>query len=71
METMKNLKLYVWEGFCPDYTDGLAFAIASSQEEAEEMILKIAGSSSEHADWGTCSVHRLDRKIAKSVCGGG
>ena len=25
-----TLKLFVWEGFCPDYTDGLAFAIAET-----------------------------------------
>jgi len=33
-----TLKLYVWEGVLTDYTDGIMFALASSVEEAREMI---------------------------------
>ena len=37
MET--NLKLFIWTGFCPDYTDGLAFAIAGDETEAKKLII--------------------------------
>ncbi len=26
------MRLFVWEGFCPDHTDGLAFAVAATVE---------------------------------------
>jgi len=31
-------QLYVWEGFSPDYTDGLAFAIAENATVAKALI---------------------------------
>jgi len=34
-----NLKLYVWEDVLCDYTCGVMFALASSVEEAREVIL--------------------------------
>ena len=70
MTKRKNhLKLYVWTGFCPDYTDGLAVAIAKSKEDAEEQILK-------NRDyivyaWGTLTVYPLNRRFAVCVSGGG
>lgn len=33
-----NLKLYIWEDFYSDYTDGIAVAIASSLEEAKALV---------------------------------
>lgn len=33
-----ELKLYVWEGVLTDYTSGIAFALASSVEEARQAI---------------------------------
>lgn len=35
---MTKLKLFVWPEFSPDYTDGLAFAIAETEKDAKDMI---------------------------------
>ena len=37
---MSKLKLFVWEGVLSDYTDGIMFALAHTEEEAREMIVK-------------------------------
>ena len=37
---MDKLKLFVWEGVLSDYTDGIMFALAHTEEEAREMIVK-------------------------------
>jgi hypothetical protein len=63
-----KLKLFVWEGFSPDYTDGLAFAIAHDESEGRKMIAENHGFSP--SDWGKLSVHRLDRRCVYSVSGG-
>ena len=65
----RGLKLFVWEGFAPDYTDGLAFAIAKDETEARALIVKHRGYSP--GDWGTLTIYPLNRAIAKSVSGGG
>lgn len=39
----KKLKLYVWEEYAPDWSDGLAFAIAESEEKAIELLTAIDG----------------------------
>ena len=64
-----KLKLYVFEAFQPDYTNGLAFAIAHSESEALKIIEKKQGFPV--YEKGTVSVHRLDRKVAYCVSGGG
>ena len=64
----KKLKLYVWEDFNPDWSSGLAFAIASSEKEAKDLILLDVV---EPAEWGKVTVHNLSKKIARSVSGGG
>ena len=64
-----KLKLFVWTDFSPDYTPGIAFAIAYSETEARAMIEKDRGCAIAH--WGTLTIHRLDRRLAKSVGGGG
>ena len=39
-ETIKpELKLFVWTGFNPDWTEGMAIAIAETEEEARELVL--------------------------------
>ena len=65
----KKLRLYVWEGFCPDYTGGLAFAIAENEKEAREMIIKYRGYDT--ANWGKLTVYSLNKKLAIAVAGGG
>jgi hypothetical protein len=66
---MNKLRLFIWTGFCPDYTDGLAFAIAKDETEARKMIVKKRGF--DVRDWGELEVRRLDQRIARCVCGGG
>ena len=69
---MKNKKmyLYVWEEFEPDYTNGLAFAIAKSEKEAKKIILD---KGAWHPDWGKLRKYKLNRKtqLGFYVNGGG
>ncbi len=65
-----KLKLYVWTDFSTDYTEGLAFAIASSESDARKQILKAYGCSS-ISQWGTLEVRSLNKKFAACVSGGG
>ena len=48
---MSELKLYVWEGFYPNYAGGLAFAIDETEEEAMEMVIKNMDIAEEGPDW--------------------
>lgn len=69
-----KLKLFVWEGFSPDYSDGLAFAIAKNEKEARKLVIKEIGSfpgNTGPSNWGDLTVYPLRKKIAKSVSGGG
>lgn len=67
---MKNkLKLYVWTEFSPDYTDGLAFAIAASEREARTLIEAERGVPV--YDWSQLEVHSVTERMARSVTGGG
>lgn len=40
---MDKLKLFVWHNVLIDYTDGIMFALAHTEEEAREVILKEGG----------------------------
>ena len=64
----KKLRLFIWTGFCPDWSGGLAFAIAHDEEEAKKLIVKEHGRVS---DWGSLEVRRLDHRVARAVSGGG
>ena len=64
----KKLKLFVWEDFCPDYTSGLAFAIATDETEARKLVTKSRGC--EPYEWGDLTIYPLMRRRAKSVSGG-
>lgn len=64
---MKKLKLFVWTEFCPDYTDGLAFAIATNAAEAMKLVEK--NRNCEVYKWGKLEIYPLER-IARSVYGG-
>jgi len=69
-----GLKLYVWQGFGTDYTDGLAFAIAASEEEAKKLVLEYVDLNSDvfgDDEWGELTVHDLSTPIAGAVFGGG
>ena len=65
----QELKLYVWTGFCRDYSAGLAFAIAHDEVEARKLVAEECGW--EPMNWGDLSIHPLTSPIAKSACGGG
>ncbi len=61
-----KLKLFVWEEFCPDYTSGLAVAIAETVHEAQDLIGRDYIS-----DWGPVREFPLTEPRAFSVTGGG
>ena len=64
-----KLKLFVWMNFSPDYTGGMAFAIAEDEIEARRLIEAFRGY--DVSDWGELSVYPLSKKIARAVNGGG
>lgn len=64
-----KLKLFVWTRFSPNYTSGLAFAIAKDETEARKLIIAERGFGV--SEWGELKIHPLTRKIACSVGGGG
>ena len=64
----KQLKLFVWTNFEPDYTGGLAFAIAKDEFEASKLIEKQHGYPPYL--WGNMKIYTLNKKIAFSVSGG-
>ena len=43
-----KLKLFIWDGFCPDYTGGLAFAIAKDEEEAINTVNRLLTDEGEY-----------------------
>ena len=63
------MNLFVWKNFSPDYSGGLAFAIAKDQQEAMRLVEEERGY--EVIVWGDLEVMPLNRKIARSVSGGG
>jgi len=64
---MAKLQLYVWTEFNPDYNDGLALAIASSEDEAKTLV-KDLWDFTPH-DWGNLEILSLDQPIARAVDG--
>lgn len=66
---MTTLKLFVWDEYAPDYSAGLAFAIAPNIQEAMRMVIE-STNGYKHNDWGTCSEYPIDEPIAFSVAGG-
>ncbi len=64
-----KLRLYVWTGFCPDWSDGLAIALADSEDDARKQIIKQC--AFEPHNWGTLEVRRPDWRFATYVYGGG
>lgn len=65
----KKLKLFVWTDFSPDWTSGLAFAIAKDEEEAKKLVRGEHGIVSDR-EWGSLEVHELNSPIAFAVTGG-
>ena len=65
---MTKLKLFVWTGFSPDYTDGLAFAIAKTEKQAREAIIEKCGW--DPSNWGVLEIRKLEDPCAYFVYGG-
>lgn len=63
-----KLKLFIWTGFSPDYTSGLAFAVAKDEKEARALVEKQRGYQVH--TWGTLEVRRIDQRVARCVSGG-
>jgi len=66
---MVKPKLFIWTGFCPDYTSGMAFAIAKDESQARALVEKQRGY--EVYQWGELEVKSATVAIARSVNGGG
>ena len=64
-----ELKLFVWREFCTDYYDGLAFAIAYTEEDAQAIVLAELKLES-ISDWGKVSVEELTEGVTAAVFGG-
>ena len=64
-----KLRLFVWTDFSPDYTSGIAFAIAHDETDAREQIAEYHGYNP--SDWGDLEIHPLNTRIARAVSGGG
>lgn len=64
----RKLKLFVWTDFCPDYTGGLAVAIAEDETDARKLIKKDRGY--EVYQWGDLKIYPLTKRMTESVSGG-
>jgi adenosine/AMP kinase len=63
------MNLYVWADFEPDYTPGLAFALAETEAEARRLVQAKCDEGLVR-NWGEVQVHPV-AKIAFVVYGGG
>ena len=64
-----RMRLYVWHGFAPDYTGGLAVALATSEAAARRQIVRYYGCHI--TNWGRLKIFPLGRSMAVAVAGGG
>lgn len=67
-ENGNELRLFVWEGFSPDNTNGLAFAIAKNETEARILVEEENGSNI--YCWGELKIYPITKRLAKCVEGG-
>jgi len=68
MVMKSKLKLFIWTDFEPNYSGGLAFAIAKDEADAKKLIREEHGF--EIRDWGTLEIRSLCYRFAQSVGGG-
>ena len=64
-----QLKLYVWEEFEPDYSSGLAVAVATDVRAAKQQVEYIRGYPVSH--WGSVKVYSLNKPRAFYRVGSG
>lgn len=66
------MKLFVWDEFLPDWSDGLAFAIAENIEQAKDLIKAKLGCGLEFdLEWGSVQEFPITEAIAFYRGGGG
>ena len=63
-----ELFLFVWTQLCPDYSSGLAFAIAETVEQARKLIEQSRGYGV--SNWNPVQVFPASEPIAFCVNGG-
>lgn len=66
---LPKLQLYVWEDVLSDYTDGVMFALATSEDEAKAMILKHSHYVPDHEFSKSPKV--FDAPVGYAIWGGG
>lgn len=66
---IQDLKLYIWDDFYSDYSDGMAVAIASSLEEAKALVEKNHGWPYKLKNWGDFYTVPLNLPFAVSFMG--
>ena len=62
------MKLFIWTNFAPNWSGGLAFAVAKNEAQARELIIKEHGFNPMY--WGNLEVMRLNLPVARAVSGG-
>ena len=68
----RGLKLYVWENVLCDYTCGVMFSLARSEEEARELIQAAVGYDSDYVKQDLQQTPQVyDDLVGFAVYGGG
>lgn len=67
----KKLKLFVWNDVLSDWTPGIAFALAESEQEAREMLLKDKGCLASDASFNGVKPKVYEDKMCETLWGGG
>lgn len=65
---MSRLRLFIWTDFCPDYSGGLAIALAKDETDARKLVKKAYGC--DPYEWGKLEIRRADWRVARCVRGG-
>lgn len=63
------MRLFVWTEFVPDYTPGLAFAIADNVVDAQNLVIEQHGFCP--VEWGPVQEFPVTEARAFCVAGGG
>ena len=67
----KKLKLFVWQDVLTDYTSGIAFAIAETEQEARGMLLKEESCLANDASFNGNKPEVYEDKMCQTLWGGG
>ena len=58
----RTMSLYVWSEFNPIFCDGIAFALATSEEDAKEQIREVYGRAD--LPWGSVEIIPITQRYA-------